>query len=118
MEAFFERFITFLYDRYVRKSTEDRLTKKIFLEQLIGQKIAFLCARYVYRGTLSKVGEDIAIFADAFLVEETGPSSSSKARSEDPVNGFLMISLDSLEIAWQPNWVNAPSASAPTDEQE
>lgn len=74
------------------------------LHQYMGQPIAVLCARFAYRGVLSAVGDDYLILAQARAVESSGASSSDRPNSEDPIGSSVMVSLDALELVYQPNW--------------
>ncbi len=74
------------------------------LQQYLGQPIAVLCARFAYRGVLSAVGDDYLILAQARAVESSGASSSDRPNSEDPIGSSVMVSLDALELVYQPNW--------------
>jgi hypothetical protein len=74
------------------------------LQQYLGQPIAVLCARFAYRGVLSAVGDDYLILAQARAVESSGASNSDRPNSEDPIGSSVMVSLDALELVYQPNW--------------
>ena len=78
------------------------------LYSYIGQPVAILCARFNYRGILSKVAEDCVVLAKARAVESSGASSSDRPNSEDPIGGSVVISLNAVELVYQPNWVFAP----------
>ncbi len=57
---------------------------------------------------MSMVGDDYLILAQARAVESSGASSSERPNSEDPIGSSVVISLDALELVYQPNWVFAP----------
>ncbi len=80
-------------------------------EKFKGQKIVMQCARYVYWGRLSEVGDDYIILADAVAVEETGPCSGPEPRTVDPIGGSIVVSLDAYEIMMQPEWSKSPLPS-------
>ena len=82
-------------------------TRQQVLQQYIGQPVAVLCARFAYRGILSLVGDDYLILAQARAVESSGASSAERPNSEDPIGSSVMVSLDALELVYQPNWVFA-----------
>lgn len=71
----------------------------------IGQPVAILCARFNYRGILSKVTDDCVILAQARAVESSGASNSERPNSEDPIGSSVIISLNAVELVYQPNWV-------------
>ena len=79
-----------------------------FLEEFRGQKIAFLCARYQYRGELSYIGKDFVVLANATSVEISGASANELPQTEDPLQSSIMVKLDAVELISQPNWVHAP----------
>jgi hypothetical protein len=76
------------------------------MQEYIGQPVAILCARFNYRGILSKVTDDCCILAQARAVESSGASNSEKPNSEDPIGSSVIISLNAVELIYQPNWCN------------
>lgn len=77
------------------------------LKEYIGQPVAILCARFNYRGILSKVTEDSVVLAQARAVESSGASNSERPNSEDPIGSSVIISLNAVELIFQPQWVFA-----------
>jgi|TARA_R110000751_G_scaffold287491_1_gene392264 hypothetical protein len=75
-----------------------------YIEKFTGQPVAVMAARYQYRGTVSEVGSNYIVLANAFAVEVSGRSSAERPETEDPINGSICISLDAVEIIYQPNW--------------
>lgn len=75
------------------------------MREYIGQPVAILCARFNYRGILSKVTDDCAVLAQARAVESSGASSSERPNSEDPIGSSVIISLNAVELIYQPTWV-------------
>ena len=102
---------------------ENLLNEVEYFQQFIGQKCAFLCCRYQYRGKLSSLVVDNAgnlisvILADATSVEVTGAAANSKANTEDPILGSVTIKNDAWEIFYQPNWCFAALPSEPEWEE-
>jgi hypothetical protein len=90
------------------------MTEVDFYQQYVGQKCAFLCCRYQYRGILSSLvtnaqGELVAfVLANAVSVEVTGAAASTKATTEDAINNSILIKNDAIETFYQPNWCFAP----------
>jgi hypothetical protein len=78
------------------------------LKDYIGQPVAILCARFNYRGILSKVTRDCVILAKATAVESSGRSNSEKPNSEDVIGSSVVISLNAVELIYQPNWAFSP----------
>jgi hypothetical protein len=74
------------------------------VRSLEGQKIAVLCARYQYRGTLSIVGDDSICLANACAVEVSGASENKQPQVEDPIGGSIIVKFDTIEIVYQPTW--------------
>ena len=74
------------------------------MNDYIGQPVAILCARFNYRGILSKVTDDCVVLAQARAVESSGASSSERPNSEDPIGSSVIISLNAVELIYQPNW--------------
>jgi len=78
------------------------------LAHYVGQPLAVLCSRFNYRGLLSCVGEDFLVLAQARAVESSGASSAERPISEDAIGSSVIISLNSVELIYQPNWCFAP----------
>jgi hypothetical protein len=78
------------------------------LQMYVGQPLAILCARFNYRGILSTVGEDFVVLAQARAVESSGASSQDRPSNEDPIGSSVVISLNAVELVYQPNWCMAP----------
>jgi hypothetical protein len=83
-------------------------SSKHYIQQFVGQKVAFLCCRYQYRGVLSQVLDDAVLLANATSVEVSGATASEAPQTEDAIGSTIMIKLDSIEIFYQPNWCYAP----------
>lgn len=77
------------------------------LQMYIGQPLAILCARFNYRGILSVVGEDYVVLAQARAVESSGASSQERPSNEDPIGSSVIISLNAVELIYQPVWAFA-----------
>ena len=78
------------------------------LQEYIGQPVAVLCARFNYRGIVSKVTDDCVVLAQARAVEASGASSQDSPSSEDNIGSSVIISLNAVELDYQPNWCFAP----------
>jgi hypothetical protein len=74
------------------------------LKDYLGQPLAVLCARFNYRGILSKVTDDCLILAKARAVESSGASNSESPNSEDVIGSSVVISLNAVELIYQPQW--------------
>jgi len=74
------------------------------MQAYIGQPLAILCARFNYRGILSKVGQDYCVLAQARAVESSGASSQERPSNEDPIGSSVIISLNAVELIYQPVW--------------
>jgi hypothetical protein len=83
------------------------MVMKDALQMYIGQPLAILCARFNYRGILSVVGEDFVVLAKARAVESSGASSQERPSNEDPIGSSVVISLNAVELVYQPNWCQA-----------
>jgi len=83
------------------------MVMKDALQMYIGQPLAILCARFNYRGILSVVGEDFVVLAKARAVESSGASSQERPSNEDNIGSSIIISLNAVEIFYQPVWAFA-----------
>ncbi len=75
------------------------------MKHLIGQPIAVIAARYQYRGILVEVEGRFITLSQVKVVETSGKSSNNKPEVEDTIPSDVMISLDAIEIIYQPAWV-------------
>ena len=80
---------------------------KEVLQDYIGQPLAILCARFNYRGILSKVTDDCVVLAQARAVESSGASNQERPSNEDPIGSSVIISLNAVELVYQPRWAFA-----------
>jgi hypothetical protein len=76
-----------------------------------GQKVAVICARYQYRGILSKVTHDCIVLANSTSVETSGNSQQPAPQTEDNIGSSVVIKNDAIEILYQPHWCFAPLPS-------
>jgi len=90
-------------DRIAIEKTKAQ-TMKDALQAYVGQPLAILCARFNYRGILSTVGEDFVVLAQARAVESSGASSQERPSNEDPIGSSVVISLNAVELIYQPQW--------------
>ena len=103
-----------LIEAQIDKFDPEKITGMKLVDHLplfMGQKIAFLCARYQYRGVLSAIGEDFVILSDATSVEISGASSRERPQTEDPLRSSAIVKLDAVEIISQTRWCLAPLPS-------
>ena len=80
---------------------------KEVLQDYIGQPLAILCARFNYRGILSKVTDDCVVLAQARAVESSGASNQERPSNEDAIGSSVIISLNAVELVYQPRWCMA-----------
>jgi hypothetical protein len=50
------------------------------------------------------VGEDFVVLAKARAVESSGASSQERPSNEDSIGSSVIISLNAVELIYQPNW--------------
>lgn len=81
------------------------------VKKLKNKKCAVLCNRYNYRGVLTHIGDSCLTLSDACAVERSGPSSGKKPVTEDPIGSDVIIPYNTIELVFQPTWVNAPLPS-------
>lgn len=89
------------------------MTQDIWAEYLsarVGQRIAVLCARYWYRGTLAAVNHEAILVTDGYAVEETGSATAAAPVQEDKIPGDFLLRVDFVEFVGQPTWADAAGA--------
>jgi len=62
------------------------------MADLVGQRLSFWCARYIYHGTVKKVTSDFVILEDAQVVFDTGSYDSKEPATAEklPNNAYIM----------------------------
>ena len=95
------------WDEYAKKS----IWKKPSTESLervlpayLGQPVAALCPRYLYRGTVKSSNSGVLVLNPAYCVEIGGEFTAKNAQAEDFIPGDLLIPLAAIEILCQPAW--------------
>lgn len=73
--------------------------------EYLGLPLAILCARYWYRGIVSRVGKDWVTLSYVRAVEVTGPANAEVPTTEDIVPSDMTISSGAIEQICQPHWV-------------
>jgi len=91
------------FDRIAIEKTKAQ-TMKDALQAYVGQPLAILCARFNYRGIVSKVTDDCIVLSQARAVEASGASNQDAPSSEDNIGSSVVISLNAVELIYQPNW--------------
>jgi len=91
---------------YVNSSYQDAEMSiaDIIREEYLNKPLAILCARYWYRGIVSRVGKDFVVLSHVRAVEVTGPAAGNTPNTEDPVPSDMIISTGAIEQACQPLW--------------
>ncbi len=75
------------------------------MKTYLHKPIAVLCARYWYRGILAKINDDSIVLAYPRAVEVSGPATGNQPVSEDNIPSDVILTLGSIEMVAQPNWV-------------
>jgi len=75
------------------------------LNDFVGKKLAFQCARYIYFGKVKKVNETFIELDDASTVYETGEFSSSKASDiQNMPKNKMYLMRQSIEAIYPTLW--------------
>lgn len=67
------------------------------LEALLGQKVTFFCANYIYHGELIGVNTHDLLLGNAFIVYETGDFNSSGFKDAQKLGSEWRIRVASIE---------------------
>ena len=83
---------------------EDSVLEIENLEDLVGKKFLFRCARYFYHGKVKKVNSAYVELEKASIVYDTGELKASNAEDiqELPSNVFIM--RNAIESMYKPKW--------------
>jgi len=92
------------YEKIKDQLGEEEVLEIENLDDLIGKKFAFQCARYIYFGKVKKVNATYIELKNANIVYETGElkNNSPSDIQELPSNVFVM--RNAIESMWIPKW--------------
>jgi len=74
------------------------------LQDLIGQKYLFECARYFYYGKVKKVTSDYVELTDAGKVFDSGALDAKSPTDLQKVPGNIFVMRNAIESFWKPKW--------------
>jgi hypothetical protein len=75
------------------------------LNDFVGKKLAFQCARYIYFGKVKKVNETFIELSEAEIVYETGEFSSSTASDiQNMPKNKMYLMRQSIEAIYPTLW--------------
>jgi hypothetical protein len=75
-----------------------------YLNDLVGQPLAVVCARYCYRGILEEYDDECLILNSPHAVEVTGSATEAVPHTEDKLPGKICIKLAFIELIFEPTW--------------
>lgn len=89
----------------IRPIVGDEIKEINSLDELVGEKYAFQCARYIYFGRVISVSASHLVLKEAAIVYDTGELDSKRA-SDIQILPFKTVNLmrQSIESFWKPNW--------------
>ena len=89
----------------IEKLIDDEVIEIDSLNDFIGKKLAFQCARYIYFGKIKKVNEVFIELEDALIVYDTGEWSNSKASdAQKSPKGKIYLMRQSIECCLPTLW--------------
>lgn len=93
-------------DEAIKKLIEDGDTTEVdSLNDLIGKKFAFQCARYIYFGKIAKVNEVFIELSEAATVFDTGAYDSTSASDmQNMPKGKTFVMRQSIEAIYPTKW--------------
>jgi len=74
------------------------------LEDLIGKKYAFQCARYIYFGKVKTINATYIELTDASVVYETGELKAKDASDKQKLPNNLFIMRNAIENFYKSKW--------------
>ena len=75
------------------------------LNDFVGKKLAFQCARYIYFGKVKKVNETFIELSDAEIVYDTGEWSNAEASdAQKSPKGIIYVMRQSIECITPTKW--------------
>ena len=74
------------------------------LDDLVGQKYAFQCARYIYFGKVKTINAIYIELTNASIVYNTGELKAKDAGDKQELPSNLFIMRNAIESFYQPKW--------------
>jgi len=74
------------------------------LDDLVGQKYAFQCARYIYFGKVKTINSTYIELTNASIVYNTGELKAKDAEDKQELPSNLFIMRNAIENFYQPKW--------------
>ena len=74
------------------------------LDDLVGQKYAFQCARYIYFGKVKTINATYIELTNASIVYNTGELKAKDAEDKQELPSNLFIMRNAIENFYQPKW--------------
>ena len=74
------------------------------LDEIVGSKYLFQCARYIYYGKVKSVTSDYIELEEANIVFETGDYSKSSPEDIQKLPHNVYVLRQSIEAFYQMNW--------------
>ena len=93
------------YEKIKDQLLEEEAIEVNSMEELVGNKFAFQCARYIYFGKVKKVNSVFIELGDAQTVFETCEySNTSASDAQDMPKGKLFLKRQSIEAIYPKKW--------------
>ena len=74
------------------------------LDDIIGEKYAFQCARYIYFGKVKSINSTYIELSSAEIVYETGELKAKNPDNKQELPNNLFIMRNAIECFWKPKW--------------
>lgn len=65
--------------------------------EMIGQRLTFFCANYIYTGILAGVNENCVLLTSAAIVYETGPFGEKQWKDAQNLPEEWYVQIDAIE---------------------
>lgn len=92
------------FDRIKDQLTDEEVEEVNNLEDLVGKKYAFQCARYIYFGKVKTISATYIELTDASVVYETGELKAKDASNKQELPSNLFIMRNAIENFYRPKW--------------
>jgi hypothetical protein len=93
------------WDKIKDQISEDEVFEVNGMEDLVGKKWAFQCARYIYFGKVKSINSDFIELDKAQVVFDTGDySNTSPNDAQDLPKKKAMVMRQSIESIYPTNW--------------
>ena len=92
------------FEKIKDQLTDEEVEEVNNLEDLVGKKYAFQCARYIYFGKVKTINAIYIELTDASVVYDTGELKAKEASDKQELPNNVFVMRNAIENFYRPKW--------------